>query len=111
MAIFHACNFPTWVIVYNILPCSACAGPANGDGSGESRLHGEERGGDVGKNLLTNFHMHACMHIFPKWETQAHMACMYILLQASDEKDESAKEAVEESPRFIFMHVSFVKSC
>ena len=64
MAIFHACNFPTWVIVYNILPCSACAGPANGDGSGESRLHGEERGGDVGKNLLTNFHMHACMHIF-----------------------------------------------
>ena len=33
----------------NILPCSACAGPANGDGSGESRLHGEERGGDVGK--------------------------------------------------------------
>lgn len=60
---------------------------------------------------LTNFHMHARVHIFPKWETQAHMACMYILLQASDEKDESAKEAVEESPRFIFMRVSFVKSC
>lgn len=37
------------IYIYNILPCSACAGPANGDGSGESRLHGEERGGDVGK--------------------------------------------------------------
>lgn len=62
MAILHACNFPTWVIVYNILPCSACAGPANGDGSGESRLHGEERGGDVGKKL--DKFPHACMHAY-----------------------------------------------
>lgn len=110
MAILHACNFPTWVIVYNILPCSACAGPANGDGSGESRLHGEERGRDVGKKL--DKFPHACMHAyFFRSGKHKHTWHACILLQASDEKDESAKEAVEESPRFIFMHVSFVKSC
>ena len=65
---------------------------------------------DVGKKL--DKFPHACMHAYfsevGNTSTPWH-AC--ILLQASDEKDESAKEAVEESPRFIFMHVSFVKSC
>jgi len=78
VAILHACNFPTLgYILYNIYCHVVLVQDQQTAMVLENLASMVKKEEETWEKNLTNFHMHACMHIFPKWETQAHMACMY----------------------------------